>query len=203
MIVFILTVIIIILSIVILLLLSAFIKIKIENFKIENYDNLKEIFLCILEKRYTDILEYVSFKNKIQISLFNKVPIISIEMSNLNLKQKIQKAEKKTNYNKKIQKQKKEFKDIFPITHLDKLNLKMNVGTIDASITALLVSVINIIISFVIPTFITDGKTDDYNYEVSPVYVDKGFFNTLLSMQMSIHVLTAIKTIKSDKVMEI
>lgn len=226
---------------IIALILACSIKIKLVNLEIKNYEALNDIVKEAVKKEFADALNYIDFKAKLQLCLFERIPIISITVTNMKLKNMIHKLvakqmEKEVKLRKKLYKKvykdelKMNVKDELQVENemlknfninqdarieeyvklrkdfekakqseltqkiLDKikveeLELKLNLGTENASFTAILVSVINIGMSIILPLFIPIVNEEKVKYQVNPIYLSKQSFNLKTSMQISIPII--------------
>ena len=185
------------------------IKLKLINFKIKDYRDLEKIVNLIKEKEYVKIFEYVDFKLKLQIHIFNKILIFSAKVTDEQIekflrkqirKNKLKKEERELkNFEEEDRKQIK--KDIKKI-ELEKLDLFVEIGTKNASITALGVTTLNVLISSFLPLIVYKEhirekvNIDNYKYQVNPVYVDKLVFYIDISLNLSIPIKNLLNLIK-------
>lgn len=230
---------------IIALILVCSIKIKLINLEIKNYEALNDIVKEAVKKEYADVLNYIDFTAKLQLCLFDKIPIISITITNLKLKSIIHKLiakqmEKEVKLRQKLYKKiykdnvsmknnksseseleienemlqnkginqdarieeyvklKKDFvkakqseliEKILEKIKVEELELKLNLGTENASFTAILVSVINIAISVLFPLFIPIVNGEKVKYQVTPIYLNKQAFNFKTSMQITFPII--------------
>lgn len=237
--------IILIFMLIILIILACSIKVKLINLEIKNYETLNDIIKETIKKEYIYVLNYIDFKAKVQLCLFEKIPIISVTITNIKLKeiinklianqmqkevklrQKLYKKLYKNGYNMKKSKssesrlevendilqnmginqdarieayvklkkdyekakQNKLFENILDKIRIEELELWLDLGTENASFTAILVSVINIAISVIFPLFITITDGEKIKYQVNPIYLSKQAFNLKTSMQISIPII--------------
>lgn len=234
-----------IIMLIILILLVCSIKIKLVNLEIKDYESLNDIVKETIKKEYADILNYIDFTAKLQLCLFDKIPIISITITNLKLKsiihkliakqmekevrlrQKLYKKFYKDNANMKNNKSSKselkienemlqnegvnqdarieeyvkirkdyeklkqnEFVEkVLDKIRIEELELWLNLGTENASFTAILVSILNIAISVIFPLFIPIADGEKVKYQVTPIYLKEHAFNLKTSMQITIPII--------------
>ena len=229
--------------IVISFILVCSIKLKLINLEIKDYEALNDIIKETIKKEYVYILNYIDFTAKLQLCLFGKIPIISITITNMKLKEIINKLianqmKKEVKLRKKLYKniykdevnksksfstelkvendmlqnmeinqdarieeyvklkkdyekarQSKFLENILVKMKIEELELWLDLGTENASFTAILVSIINIVISVVFPLFITITDGEKVKYQVNPIYLSKQAFNLKTSMQISIPII--------------
>jgi len=72
---------------------------------------------------------------------------------------------------------------------IEELELWLDLGTENASFTAILVSVINIAISVIFPLFIPIVNGEKIKYQVTPIYLRGHAFNLKTSMQITIPII--------------
>ncbi len=119
--------IILIFILVIFLVLVCSVRVKIMNLEIKNYDALNDIIKEAIKKEYADALNYIDFIAKVQVCLFEKIPIISITITNMKLKNMLHKLIAKQ-MAKEVKLRKKLYKKIYK----DDLNEKNNKVNKDA-----------------------------------------------------------------------
>lgn len=91
------------------IILSCSVKLKLVNLEIKNYESLNDIIKEVIKKEYTDALNYIDFIARVQVCLFERIPIISITITNMKLKKILHKLiakqmEKEVNLRKKLYK---------------------------------------------------------------------------------------------------
>lgn len=133
--------------------------------------------------------------------LFNKIPLFKRDLTNI----KIEKDKLRKNWGTFQESLKKKNKKIdlkglenFKL-EIKNFNLKILIGTEDASYTAILVG----IVSSIFPIFAKKFIKDNNNYwEVVPVYQDKNFLkinlNCIFSLNL-IHIIYTIFSLKSEE----
>lgn len=184
----------VIITVILIITTLCFIKIKVTKLKIDDYEDLKNIFTLIKQKDYANIFNYTDFVIKAQLCLFNKIPIISLEITNLKMKKIIKKQLEKDLTKEEREKQKKEAKIILPEIKLEKLNLDIDLGTENASITAIVATGMNIAISLILPFLVDRPNEKDYKYEVKPIYLSKQVFKMETSLVVSLSIINLIKS---------
>ena len=151
------------------ILIFSKIRIEIINFK----------FTSMSEKHLNE-----DYKIIIKLRIFNKFTIIKIiltdkKLKRLNLQQeakiiKTRIIENKSKIDKKIFKVMKKIK-----INIKKINLSINIGTENASLTALLVAIISSITGIVFRKSIIDSKKQ--SFRIVPVYINKNLINIAVS----------------------
>lgn len=161
--------IIIILSFTTIMLLST-IQIKITNLILEN-------------KKERDVKRINnSYKIKIGIYFFNKIPILWINLNSKKIKKissskslpkvNFQKLKNKENINKKIVNLIKNIQ-----IKVKNIKLNVNIGTIDAILTSYLVAVIASVISIILPHITEKNNINTCYFIVNPKYQNKNEYN--------------------------
>lgn len=161
--------IIIILSFTTIMLLST-IQIKVTNLILKNKEK-KNV------KRINN-----SYKIKIGIYFFNKIPILWINLNSKKIKKissskslpkvDFQKLKNKENINKKILALIKNIQ-----IKVKNIKLDVNIGTIDAVLTSYLVAVIASIIGIILPHITEKNNINTCYFIVNPKYQDKNEYN--------------------------
>lgn len=169
------------------------------------------IFFCILifSKIRIEIINFrftsmnkkhlnENYKIIIKLRIFNKFTIFKIiltknKLKNLNLKQdaKIIRTKIIENKNKIDKRVFKIIKNIKII--IKKLNLSIDIGTEDASLTALLVAIISSITGVIFRKSIIDSKKQIF--KIVPVYVNKNLININVSGIFEIKMIHIINII--------
>lgn len=169
------------------------------------------IFICILifSKIRIEIINFrftsmnkkhlnENYKIIIKLRIFNKFTIFKIiltknKLKNLNLKQDAKIIRTKIIENKnKIDK--RVFKIIKNIKiNIKKINLSINIGTEDASLTALLVAIISSITGVIFRKSIIDSKKQ--SFRIVPVYINKNLINIAASGIFEIKMIHIINII--------
>lgn len=186
------------LSLIILLIVLCFIKISITKLKIKNYEDMKSIICMIKEKDYASIFKYADIIIELKLCILNKITILKFKVTSLKLMKIIEKQMKRKISTKQKEKQKKEAKIILPEIKLEKLKFKMDLGTENASLTAISVAGINIMISILLPFLVEYPDEKKYNYEVKPVYIDKEVFKLDSSIIASLSIINLLKAFILD-----
>lgn len=174
--------------ILILIIFTIRIKFELKNFKFTS------IYKKHLDKKY---------EIKITIYIFTKIPIFRIKINN----QKIQKIIKNEKIRSNIQKQKdkiiKNRKDINRESlktlenikiEIDEMNLKITIGTENASLTAFIIPIISTILAMFL-----SKKVNKYNnkqiFSITPIYINQNLINIEFSGIFQIKVIHIINTI--------
>lgn len=176
--VFIFLSILIIISLIITILLCSTIRIQIKNLELENNidSNLKQ------------------YKVKISIKFLNKIPIFWFNLNNKKMKkiysnkrlEKIDfdKIKNKVKLNKDFLIMLKEFK-----IKLRSLNLKIELGTQDATFTSYIIAIIASIISIFLPYVIYYKDINKCKYKLVPLYNNKNEYNIILDSIIEIKIV--------------
>ena len=169
------------------------------------------IFICILtfSKIRIEIINFKftsmsekhlneDYKIIIKLRIFSKFTIIKIiltekKLKRLNLQQeakiiKTRIIENKSKIDKKIFKVMKKIK-----INIKKINLSINIGTENASLTALLVAIISSITGIVFRKSIIDSKKQ--LFRIVPVYINKNLINIAVSGIFEIKMIHIINII--------
>ena len=202
MVVFIMFVILIIVFITITACFSV-IKLELIDFTIKDYENLVNIIKLIKDKKYAGIFEHIDFILKLRLCVLKKFSIINFKISDEGIakflrkqirKNKLKKEEKEIK--KYAEEDEKQIENDIPDINIEKFQLLMNIGTDNASFTALFTTTITIFISILLPLLVDEVKKENYNYEINPIYSDKSIFNVNASLILSIPALDIIKLIR-------
>ena len=194
----------IILVLFIAILTTASIKIVIKNIKIENLENIIKILNILLyekdDKLKLNFLDYLSFGAKIKLLAFGKLPIISIKLDNYKIKNiMLKQIDKEIRKHKNIEEDKKKAKElskkIVPLLNLQKGNLELELGTEDAAFTAIASSIVSIFIAVALPYVADVEKYKNYNYKITPIYLNKNVFFLQFSCIITIKLLHIFKEI--------
>lgn len=203
MVVLILCIILIVILVISICFVFSAIKFKLIDFKINDYEDLKTIILLIKNKEYLKIFNYLDFIFKFEFCILKKVPILSFKISDDKIasflrkqlrKHKLKKEEKDIELFAK--EDKKELKEDYADLNLESLDFFMNLGTDNASLTALLSTTVTILISMALPFLVDKVEPEKYNYEINPIYLDKPIFNLSASMVFSMPATDIIKLFK-------
>lgn len=165
------------------ILIFSKIRIEIINFK----------FTSMSEKHLNE-----DYKIIIKLRIFSKFTIIKIiltekKLKRLNLQQeakiiKTRIIENKSKIDKKIFKAMKKIK-----INIKKINLSINIGTENASLTALLVAIISSITGIVFRKSSIDSKKQ--SFRIVPVYINKNLINIAVSGIFEIKMIHIINII--------
>lgn len=171
-------------SIIILLFLFSKIRIEIENLKITsqrqprhiNQDYKLIIKLCILKK--IPIIKINLTKTRLEkIELKKQIEKINIEelMANKQFDLRIIKAFKRLNID------------------IDNINLKIEMGTENAALTAIIVPIISTILSIIFSRKIK--KEQNQKFEIKPIYINQNLINIMFSGIFEIKMIHIINII--------
>ena len=192
-----------ILIVILIILLMSNISITIKDMTINDLDNAQNIFEIILkekdERKKIDVLDYISFKLKIQIKFLSKIPIFVLNLNNQKVKNILLKQyDKEIRKHKDIEQDKKKAKQfskqLLPKISLEKTKLDMLLGTDNAAFTAIASSIINISIGIFLP-YVANNELENYHYKVEPVYLDKNVFFLQFSCIITIKLVHIINVI--------
>lgn len=199
----------IILVLLIAILTTASIKIVIKNVNIENIEDAIKILDILLyeknDKLKLNFLDYLSFSVKLKLLAFGKLPILSIKLDNnkiknIMLKQIDKEIKKHKNIEEDKQRAKELSKKIVPLINLKKGNLNIELGTEDAAFTAIASSIVSIFIAVALSYVADVEKYKNYNYKITPIYLNKNVFFLQFSCIITIKLLHIIKVMcKKDK----
>ena len=199
----------IILVLLIAILTTASIKIVIKNVNIENIEDAIKILDILLyekdDKLKLNFLDYLNFSIKLKILVFEKLPILSIKLDNNKIKNiMLKQIDKEIKKHKNIEEDKKKAKElskkIVPLINLQKGNLNIEIGTEDAAFTAIASSIVSIFIAVALPYLADVEKYKNYNYKITPIYLNKNVFFLQFSCIITIKLLHIIKVMcKKDK----
>ena len=163
----------ILLSIVFLIIFTmSTIKIRINDLKIENSE---------INKKY---------KFYIELYFLNKIKIFSIKINNDKYK-KIVKNKRLKNFNKSNLPIGRLILNIIQKIRIEKLNLKLSIGTEDAPFTSYVVAVIAGIIGANLPKYVDIKDKNKIEYSVKPVY-NKNTFNLYLDSIINLKIVHII-----------
>ena len=198
----------IILVLFIAIISTANIKIIIQNIRIENIDLALRILNILIyekdDKLKLNFLDYLNFTLKIKLLIFSKVPILSIKLDNIKIKKLLLKQiEKEIRKHKDIREDKKKAKEIskkiVPILNLQKTNLNIKLGTEDAAFTAIASSIVSIFITIALSYVADVKKYKNYNYKITPIYLNENVFFLQFSCIITSKILHIIKVMCKKK----
>ena len=191
-----------------LILSTASLKLIVKDIRIENIDSavsILKILLCENEDRLKlEFLDYIRLKISLKLTIFNGIQIFSLNFDEKRLKKiMLKQLEKEIKNNKDIKEDKKKAKEIskkiIPELYFRKSKLQIEIGTDDAAVTAIMTSVISIIIAIVLP-YITDLKNyKNYYYKVTPIYLKQNVFFLQFSCIITSRLIHIIKIMCSKK----
>ena len=159
---------------------------RIEKFKASNYNEYGKL--------------KIDYKVFFELLFLNKLKIFSIKIDKgvadkLKVKDKLKNIDfqqAKTNMPSK-----KDFKEIIKKLQIkiDKLNLKLDIGTIDIILTSTIITVLASTIGIVLARMIKKYDKERYNYEIHPIYQDKNIIkldlNCIIKVKM-VHIISII-----------
>lgn len=198
----------IILVLFIAIISTANIKIIIQNIRIENIDSALKILNILIyekdDKLKLNFLDYLNFTLKIKLLIFSKIPILSIKLDNIKIKKlMLKQIEKEIKKNKDIREDKKKAKEIskkiVPILNLQKTNLNIELGTEDAAFTAIASSIVSIFITIALSYVADVKKYKNYNYKITPIYLNENVFFLQFSCIITSKILHIIKVMCKKK----
>lgn len=172
-------------SLIIITLLFSSISIILDNIVISDINKLLAILKIFIkekeDEKKLEFFNYIKINGKLRINIFNKIPINILNLDEQRIKRiLLNQYQKEIMKNKDIEKEKKKAKKItkklLPTIILQKTNLNVELGTDDAAITALTTSALNIIIAIFLPYIADMNKLQNYNYKITPIYLDKNVF---------------------------
>ena len=191
-----------------LILSTASLKLIVKDIRIENIDSavsILKILLCENEDSLKlEFLDYIRLKISLKLTIFNGIQIFSLNFDEKRLKKiMLKQLEKEIKNNKDIKEDKKKAKEIskkiIPELYFRKSKLQIEIGTDDAAVTAIMTSVISIIIAIVLP-YITDLKNyKNYYYKVTPIYLKQNVFFLQFSCIITSRLIHIIKIMCSKK----
>ena len=202
MVVFIFCIILIVLIIAITIIFFSQIKLELINFTIRDYENLLMIFKNIKDKQYANIFDHTDFILKLKVCILKRITIFKFKVSDDGIekflrrqirKNKLKKEEREVK--KYYEDDKKQIEEEIPNISLENLNLYMDIGSDNASFTALFSTAINIFISIALPFLADNFEKKNYIYEINPIYLGKPIFNINASLILSISTTDMIKLI--------
>ena len=157
-----------IISIIVIFIVLSTLKIKIENFKVSNYDKPEE-----------------NLKVNIKFYIMKYIKIISF---NLNM-EKIKRlySGKKPNIDKL-----RDYIDInkyiFKNTKVEKIYFDLNIGTGEIIVTTFLITILATILSSILPKYI-EGKLNESYYKIQPIYDEE------IKYKINLNCIINIKTV--------
>ena len=148
---------------------------------------------------------YISEDYKIifKIIILNKIPILKFNLNNEKLILKRNKKIKKKGLKEESflkNKIKKEFIKHFSDIQVNKLNLKIRIGTENAFFTSMIIPIVSSIISIILMKKITN--VEKQKYIVEPIYLNQNILEILISgiFEMKlIHIINIIYILKQKE----
>ena len=203
MVVFIFVAILTLIIITIAMVFFSVIKLELTDFTIKDYESLSQILKNLKNKQYANIFDHTDFILKLKVCLLKKLTILKFKVSDDGIEKFLRKQIRKNKLKKEereikkfAEDDKKEIEEELPNISLERLNLLMNIGSDNASFTALSTTAITILISITLYFLANKIKPNNYNYEINPIYLDKPVFNINASLELSIPMIDMIKLIR-------
>ncbi len=172
------------------------ISVRIERFNASNYNEAGKL--------------KIDYKVFFELLFLNKLKIFSIKINKelinkLNVKKKIENIDfkqAKTNMPSK-----KDLKQIIKKSQIeiDKLNLKLEIGTIDVILTSAIITALASIIGIGLARIIEIYNKEKYSYEIYPIYQNKNLIkldlNCIIKVKM-VHIISIIYLIVKKRRVE-
>ena len=162
------------------------ISVRIEKFKASNYNKCGKL--------------KIDYKVFFELFFLNKLKIFSIKIdkeliNKLKVKEKVKKIDfKQAKTNMPSKKDLKEITKKLQI-RIDKLNLKLEIGTINIFLTSAIITILASIIGIGLAKVIKKYNKERYNYEIHPIYQDKNIIkldlNCIIKVKM-VHIISII-----------
>ncbi|MCI8353281.1 MAG: hypothetical protein HFJ58_06915 [Clostridia bacterium] len=162
------------------------ISVRIEKFKASNYNEGGKL--------------NIDYKVFFELLFLNKLKIFSIKIDKelidkLKVKEKVKKIDfKQAKTNMPSKKDLKQIVKKLQI-RIDKLNLKLEIGTIDIFLTSAIITILASIIGIGLARGIKKYDKERYNYEIHPIYQDKNIIklnlNCIIKVKM-VHIISII-----------
>ena len=151
--------------------------------------------LVINEYEYKKFNSEFKYNFRIELCLFNKIPIIKIKLN----EQKLKKIKSKLNQRKlenikhKIKEDKQMPKKIEKLKiKLTKLNLDAEIDTQSLILTTGIVTIFSSAISIVLPKLIDKNSINNCKYKITPLYTNKNMvkidFNCIINVKI-VHII--------------
>lgn len=171
-------------SIILLLFLFSKIRIEIENIRFTSQKQPRHI-----NKDY---------KITIKLLVLKKIPIIKINITKTKLeKLELKKQIEKINFGELVDNKKFDIKLIKAIKRLNvdikRINLKAEIGTENAALTAILIPILSTLLSIIISRKIK--KEQNQKFKLNPIYINQNLINILFSGIFEIKMLHIINVI--------
>ena len=162
------------------------ISVRIEKFKVSNYNQcgkLNVYYKVFFELLFLNKLKIFSIK--IDKELVNKLKVKE-KVKNIDFKQA------KTNMPSK-----KDIKEIIKKLQIsiDKLKLKLEIGTIDVILTSAIITILASVIGILLAKVVKKYDKERYNYEIYPIYQDKNIINLNLNCIIKVKMVHIISII--------
>lgn len=190
--------IIIFLLVLMIIIIKGKIELKVCNICIHDINDLKNIAETIVNKKYSNVLEYIDFQIICRLYICKNIKFNILKLDNMQTRKMLIKSniqDMKSEDPEKKQKEKMEkLKKIMPHVCIDNLNFNLSIGVEDAYATAMITSALGIIISIILSLFIEDNK--NCTYIINPVYIDKNVFEMNAAIAAGIRIKDLIIAMK-------
>lgn len=190
--------IIIFLCLLMIIIINGKIELKVCNICIHDINDLKNIAEMIVNKKYSNVLEYIDFQIICRLYICKSIKFNILKLDNIRTRKMIIKSNihdlKSGNPEKKQKEKMEKLKKIMPYMCIDNLNFHLSIGVEDAYATAMLTSVLGIITSIILSIFIEDNK--NCTYIIKPVYIDKNVFEMNAAIAAGIRIKDLITAMK-------
>ena len=154
-----------------IIVLTLGIKIELVYFNVENLEKLNLILDMLLIGDKKSILKYIRFKVKIQICIFNIIPIFTKTITNHNTK--VPEQRKNSGFVDKLKER------VISSIEITKFYYKIIIGSKDIVLVSSLVSILGIITSSVLPYIIEEKRIQNVYYKIKPKYNRNAFYMNL------------------------
>lgn len=190
--------IIIFLLVLMIIIIKGKIELKVCNICIHDINDLKNIAETIVNKKYSNVLEYIDFQIICRLYICKNIKFNILKLDNMQTRKMLIKSniqDMKSEDPEKKQKEKMEkLKKIMPYVCIDNLNFNLSIGVEDAYATAMITSALGIITSIILSLFIEDNK--NCTYIINPVYIDKNVFEMNAAIAAGIRIKDLIIAMK-------
>lgn len=190
--------IIIFLLVLMIIIIKGKIELKVCNICIHDINDLRNIAETIVNKKYSNVLEYIDFQIICRLYICKNIKFNILKLDNMQTRKMLIKSniqDMKSEDPEKKQKEKMEkLKKIMPYVCIDNLNFNLSIGVEDAYATAMITSALGIITSIILSLFIEDNK--NCTYIINPVYIDKNVFEMNAAIAAGIRIKDLIIAMK-------
>lgn len=200
---------IIILLLMIVLVFSS-ITLELVELKINDTNTISTIINCVCKKQYERIFNYIKIESKIKIKVFNILPINIITIDNKKIIKLIENNKNKIQITQKNKEIGKTIATNLINKHLqiDQIDIDISLGLHNAHYTALISTLITIIIAITL-NIVTDDRIKKYKseqkqekytnknfkYKVNPIYSEEIVFNLRIKFKITMKIISIIKEI--------